>query len=103
MPNDKPIIGINAAQQAAATAQQVANAAEAAQTALTAVPGDSPEKNTVLKVLAGVVVAGGVVTSILTMGIVPAIPVAITAIGTYIAGLYTASPTAVAKFGSAAK
>ena len=45
---DKPIIGITAAQQAAASAKQIANAAEAAQTAINAVPGAWPRKNIVL-------------------------------------------------------
>jgi hypothetical protein len=101
--NDKPIVGITAAQQAAATAQQVANAAEAAQTALTAVPGDVPQKNLLLKVLGGTVVVAGAVVAFATMGIVPAIVVVVPSVTGYIAGLYQASPAAVAKFGSAAK
>ena len=103
MPIDKPIVGINAAQQAAATAQQVANAAEAAQTALTAVPGAWPKKNIILAVLSGVGVAAGAVTAIATMGVSAGLMVAIPAVVTYVGGLYSASPTATAKFGTAAK
>jgi hypothetical protein len=103
MPNDKPIVQINAAQQAAATAKQIAAATEAASTALTAVPGAWPEKNIVLAVLSGVGVAAGVVTAFATMGVSAAIMVAVPAIATYVGGLYSASPTATAKFGTAAK
>ena len=100
---DKPIIGITAAQQAAASAKQIANAAEAAQTAINAVPGAWPRKNIVLAVLSGVGVAAGAVVAVATMGIAAALPVVIPAVVTYVGGLYSASPTATAKFGTAAK
>lgn len=95
MPVDKPIVAI--------TAAQIAAASKAASATLTAVPGEWPEKNIVLAVLAGVGVAGGIVVSALTLGLVPAIVAGVPAVATYVAGLYSASPTAVAKFGGAAK
>ena len=95
MPNDKPAVIAEKAQEAAAIAKEAAAAVHA-------VPG-VPHKGVVLHVIAGVGVAAGAVVAISTLGVVPGIVASLGAVTAYILGWYNPTPTAVAQFGTGAK
>lgn len=95
MPNDKPAVIAEEAQKAAAIAKEAADA-------IAAVPG-LPQKSIVLHALAGVGVAAGAVTAIMTMGVVPGVIASLGGVTLYILGWINPTPTAVAQFGTGAK
>lgn len=97
--NDKPSIVAQQAQQAAAVAADAAAKTEAAVDALP----PSATRNTVLKVLATVGLAAGIVTAAATGGVVAAVGVGVPGLVGLIAAWLHPSPQAVTAFGSAAK
>ena len=99
MPIDKPVISAELAQQAAAYATQMAQAAQEAAGLVNSLPGVTPTKTIVLRVLGAVAGVGGIVTTAVTAGTVPALFFGGISLAVYIAGLWQPSPAAVAKFG----
>ena len=95
MPNDKPAIIAQQAQQAAAIAKEAADTVDA-------IPG-LPSKALILHILGGVTVAAGAITAIATLGIGPGIAIAAGGVATYIIGWINPSPAAVKSFGAGAK
>lgn len=95
MPNDKPSVVAEQAQQAAAIAKEAA-------AAIDAVPG-VPSKGILLHVIAGVGVAAGAVVAITTLGVVPGIIASLGGVTAYVLGWLNPTPTAVAQFGTGAK
>jgi hypothetical protein len=63
------------------------------------IPGTTPAKTIVLRVLGAVGVVGGTVATALTAGTLPAIIAGAAGLATYFAGLFQPSPAAVDKFG----
>lgn len=88
---DKPAIVARDAAQVAAIAKQAADTAQQTENALSGVPG-VPGKDVAMKVLGGVAIVGGIVSTALTAGTVPAIIVGVAGIASFIAGLLHTAP-----------
>ena len=99
MPIDKPIVSIQAAQKAAADANALAQAAQEAAGVVNSIPGATPTKTWVLRILGAVGVVGATAATALTAGTLPAFIAGAASVATYIAGLCQPSPAAVDKFG----
>jgi preprotein translocase subunit SecF len=88
---DKPSVIARDAAEAAAIAKQASDTANQAASGLAAAP-DGSFKDTALKVLGGIGVVGGIVSTALTAGTGPAIVAGVTGIAIYIAGLFHTTP-----------
>ena len=95
MPNDKPAVVAEKAQEAAAIAKEAAAAVDAT-------PG-IPHKGVILHILGGVVLAGGAATAIATLGLVPGLIATGGGLAAYIIGWFNPTPAAVGQFGTSAK